>query len=349
MSGDQSVDITENEAELYDRQIRLWGLDAQKRLRAARVLLIGLRGLGAEVAKNIVLAGIKSITLMDHTIATEEDVCAQFLIDRSDIGKNRAESSLTRTQLLNPMVEMTADKESVDDKSDEFFKNFDVICATCCSQEQLLRVNEISFANNIKFFAGDVYGYYGYMFSDLNDHKFAEEITKRVKKDSTSDSGEPQEKKAKTEELETVTVERETSFVRLKEALNVDWTSEAMVRRLKRTPNTYFIMQVLHAFRSQEGRQPTVKEAESDKEKLLKLRDAISEQLHIKPDIVGDDFASHCVAELSPVCAILGGILGGEVIKAVSQKDVPHNNFFFYNGVEGSGMRDKSVFHFHKN
>ena len=34
------VCITEDEAQLYDRQIRLWGLDAQKRLRAARVLVI---------------------------------------------------------------------------------------------------------------------------------------------------------------------------------------------------------------------------------------------------------------------------------------------------------------------
>lgn len=31
------ANITEQEAELYDRQIRLWGLDAQKRLRAAKV------------------------------------------------------------------------------------------------------------------------------------------------------------------------------------------------------------------------------------------------------------------------------------------------------------------------
>ncbi|VDI74597.1 ubiquitin-like 1-activating enzyme E1 A [Mytilus galloprovincialis] len=80
--------ITEDEAALYDRQIRLWGLDAQKRLRHSRVLLIGLRGLGAEIAKNIVLAGIKSLTLLDQTEVTEEDTCSQFLIPQSEIGKN---------------------------------------------------------------------------------------------------------------------------------------------------------------------------------------------------------------------------------------------------------------------
>ena len=40
------------------------------RLRAASVLLVGMRGLGAEVAKNIVLAGIKSLTLLDPTVVS---------------------------------------------------------------------------------------------------------------------------------------------------------------------------------------------------------------------------------------------------------------------------------------
>ena len=40
------------------------------RLRAASVLLVGVRGLGAEIAKNIVLAGIKSLTLLDPTLVS---------------------------------------------------------------------------------------------------------------------------------------------------------------------------------------------------------------------------------------------------------------------------------------
>lgn len=41
----------------YDRQIRLWGLAAQQRMANASVLVIGLRGLAAEICKNLVLAG----------------------------------------------------------------------------------------------------------------------------------------------------------------------------------------------------------------------------------------------------------------------------------------------------
>lgn len=38
--------ITCEEAKLYDRQIRLWGVEAQKNLRAADILVIGLSGTG---------------------------------------------------------------------------------------------------------------------------------------------------------------------------------------------------------------------------------------------------------------------------------------------------------------
>ena len=43
--------LTEREAAVYDRQIRLWGVEAQKRLQTSRILICGFSGLGAEVAK----------------------------------------------------------------------------------------------------------------------------------------------------------------------------------------------------------------------------------------------------------------------------------------------------------
>ena len=52
------------------------------------MLLIGVSGLGAEVAKNIILAGIKSIVLLDPSQVSEEDQCSQFLVGREDVGKN---------------------------------------------------------------------------------------------------------------------------------------------------------------------------------------------------------------------------------------------------------------------
>lgn len=50
--------ITLEEAELYDRQIRLWGVEAQKNLRAADVLVIGLSGTGKNYLRFPITIGI---------------------------------------------------------------------------------------------------------------------------------------------------------------------------------------------------------------------------------------------------------------------------------------------------
>jgi tRNA A37 threonylcarbamoyladenosine dehydratase len=46
-------------------QIRVWGLDAQKRIRGAQILVVGLGSLAVEVCKNLLLAGVGGITIVD--------------------------------------------------------------------------------------------------------------------------------------------------------------------------------------------------------------------------------------------------------------------------------------------
>ena len=82
--------------------------------------------------------------------------------------------SLERTQLLNPMVTVTADTSSIDEKDDEFIKSFDVVCATGCGTTTLKRLDHVCRDGGVKFYAGDVFGFYGYMFADLGKHEYAE-------------------------------------------------------------------------------------------------------------------------------------------------------------------------------
>lgn len=58
------------------------------RLRASRVLLVGMRGIGAEICKNLVLSGVKSLTIVDSNPVNEQDFLSQFLVQRQDLGKN---------------------------------------------------------------------------------------------------------------------------------------------------------------------------------------------------------------------------------------------------------------------
>ena len=78
--------ISQADAKQYDRQIRLWGAQAQQRLSESRVLLIGMSSLGAEVAKNIVLAGIKSLSIFDPTPVTATNTSNIFLFRPTDHG-----------------------------------------------------------------------------------------------------------------------------------------------------------------------------------------------------------------------------------------------------------------------
>lgn len=143
-------------------------------MRNAKILIAGLNGLGAEIAKNIILAGVKSVTFLDDKPVTQLDFASQFFVPRDELGKNRAEASLPRAQALNPMVSLTADTSSLSDMRDEFFKLFDVVVVLEALNAEQIRINNICHVHKIKFYAADMWGLFGYSFVDLQEHEFFE-------------------------------------------------------------------------------------------------------------------------------------------------------------------------------
>ena len=83
-----SDELSADEIALYDRQLRLWGIEAQNRMRKAKVLLITMKTLGNEVAKNLVLAGIGSLTVLDPEAVNEEVIESEFFISKGNRGMN---------------------------------------------------------------------------------------------------------------------------------------------------------------------------------------------------------------------------------------------------------------------
>lgn len=75
------------EAAVYDRQMRLWGVEAQKRIQNSQVLVSGLSALGSELVKNLVLSGM-TVTVHDPRAVTQGVVDTQFFFFGSDVGKN---------------------------------------------------------------------------------------------------------------------------------------------------------------------------------------------------------------------------------------------------------------------
>ena len=72
-------EIPDDEAEVYDRQIRLWGVDAQKRIQGTKILVLGMHGVNVEVCKNLVLAGM-SVDVQDGEEATETDLASNLFL-----------------------------------------------------------------------------------------------------------------------------------------------------------------------------------------------------------------------------------------------------------------------------
>lgn len=65
---------------------------------------------------------------LSHQV-TEESCRAQFLVPVTEHGRNRARASLERAQNLNPMVEVLADTDRIEDKPDTFFLQFNAVSA----------------------------------------------------------------------------------------------------------------------------------------------------------------------------------------------------------------------------
>ena len=74
----------------------------------------------------------------------------------------------------------------------------------------------------------------------------------------------------------------------------------------------------LQAFRDQYGANPSRSNDNSDSNKLLQLKREVATKCNISSDLIPEDFTSSCYSELSPVCAVVGGVLGQEIIKVGS-------------------------------
>lgn len=77
----------------YDRQIRLWGDEGQSCIKHASVCVLSASAVGCEVVKNLVLAGIKSVYIIDSGIVHKPDLGNNFFVN-NEVGQSRAKAAL---------------------------------------------------------------------------------------------------------------------------------------------------------------------------------------------------------------------------------------------------------------
>ena len=122
---------------LYSRQISTYGIETMHRLLNMNILIYGLRGLGLEISKNIILAGVKILSIFDDNKCNINDLSSNFYINEDDIpNKRRDEACIKKLSELNPYVVINKINTSNDFKNEII--NYDVIIITEIIEKEIL-------------------------------------------------------------------------------------------------------------------------------------------------------------------------------------------------------------------
>ncbi|KAA1072368.1 hypothetical protein PGT21_033262 [Puccinia graminis f. sp. tritici] len=316
--------IDEEEAALYDRQIRLWGVEAQNRMRRSSVLMINLRGISTEACKNIVLAGVGSITILDPNDVSPEDLGAGFFFREEDIGQKRVEVAQKRVNSLNPRVNVIGLTDDLESKIDEdgFLASFDIVCLTDSSSSVIEKVNSICRRLQKPFFAAASLGIHGYIFADLLDHAYISE------REKTLDNGEI----------------KKTSEKRIQQFVPFDVVQKAQLnhvtpKRVKKV--SPLLWASLALFELQSRHNINYPEGDEHASELINISDKLLETRGIDKSLLPQDLLRQLAitsrAEFIPSCAVVGSILSQEVLNALGGKQAPLANFLVFNGEKCAG------------
>ncbi|KAI1375894.1 hypothetical protein F4677DRAFT_421167 [Hypoxylon crocopeplum] len=334
--------LSADDIALYDRQLRLWGMEAQQKIQSANIVIVTMKALANEIAKNLVLAGIGSLTVVDDQLVTEADLGAQFFLTEENIGQSRAEAAVGRIQKLNPRVKVIADSESIMAKGASFFGNFDIVIATDLSPTLLAFINTATRLHNRQFYAAATYGFYGYIFCDLIEHDYVLQRDKPniptslgpetrtrsiIKVENQKEGGKTIEKVQKRELYSTWDLASETSllppeYLRSKRRLKVVTPALSCLRAL-------WAFQQAHNDRFPEHNK-------QDLEAFTRSATHNHQLLSLPAETLRSEFLRSFLqnvdSEIAPVTAILGGQLAQDVINVRGQRQQPIQNMVVFDG-----------------
>lgn len=108
MPSHQDIQFSKAELARYDRHIIIpeFGLEAQQKLKAAKVLVVGSGGLGSPLLLYLAAAGVGTIGIVDFDVVDDSNLQRQVLYGKDDVGKLKIEAARDRLEALNPHIEI---------------------------------------------------------------------------------------------------------------------------------------------------------------------------------------------------------------------------------------------------
>lgn len=309
----------------------------QAKIAQCSVLYIHMTGLSSEVLKNLVLAGVKAVVCDNRPYPESIAETPSFFLPRvgeennddnldkdhdakrQKVSKTVAEAMQQQIEDLNPLLGpceiVTKDVETL---SNEFFARFDIVVASRISANEGIRIASAlqESPKKGKFFMADCFGLYGVCCIDLGeDHTFRDDIGKSL--------------------LPPQKVKTYVPLLKMFEA-----KIENAVNRFHKTPPPAWVRyRSMIEYASQKSAWPSSENALNFAEVVTEWISKTSPSLINTPNSIFSDAASLrqvatlATAEIAPVCAVMGGIISNEVIKAISGKGAPSNNTLLFDGL----------------
>jgi len=126
----RDVKFSRDELSRYNRHIIIpeFGLEAQQKLKAAKVLVIGSGGLGSPVLLYLAAAGIGTIGIVDFDVVDDSNLQRQVLFGVGEVGQPKVEAAKRRLESLNPYITLNVYNTQLTSKNAlELVKDYDVV------------------------------------------------------------------------------------------------------------------------------------------------------------------------------------------------------------------------------
>ena len=151
----------------YEKQIILKeiGFSGQKKIKSAKVLVVGMGGLGCPLLIYLANIGIQNIGIIDHDKIELTNLNRQILFSERDIGKSKVLQAYKRIRQLDKKIKIKIFKKKLENRNiKNIFKRFDIICDGTDNFETRLLINDYSKIMKKILISGAINKFDGHLF-----------------------------------------------------------------------------------------------------------------------------------------------------------------------------------------
>ncbi|KAB7760231.1 adenylyltransferase/sulfurtransferase MoeZ [Mycolicibacterium mucogenicum] len=159
-----AAELTRDEVARYSRHLIIpdLGVDGQKRLKNARVLVIGAGGLGSPTLLYLAAAGVGTIGIVEFDVVDESNLQRQIIHGQSDIGQPKAQSARESILEINPLVTVNLHEFRLDaDNAVPLFEQYDLILDGTDNFATRYLVNDAAVLAHKPYVWGSIYRFSG--------------------------------------------------------------------------------------------------------------------------------------------------------------------------------------------